>query len=372
MALAAAVVGLTLIVAQQLVPLPSDGNTIVTPPSDSSSHTTTNVTNVFPPPDPQYVIDTERQGAPIILQSGLLALDSNGASELASAFDLALGLGQVRKDLILLPAVKEINQGMQHIVLATLGLVVAALAVWGIIGQVFGSDTREAFEMLMKVPVWCILALTSLSWYSMVLDIFAALGGVIAASAHGAFGPALRPDFWSNTGLGLFDSFVGLFMLILLLLFVVKLLANTAFLAFCALVAPIFVFCKTTPWTSRWGDNWFHMVPATAGDLLAMLAMMALAAATLDHLQAQSTFHTILIDLGMLLALPLVQRLFGLEHAILRPLFFQSVLMASMMRGARVLGGPAAAAGVVAAAASAAPSAPTRTPRWSSSPGQTV
>jgi hypothetical protein len=331
MALAAAVFGMTLIVAQQVVPLPADGNTIVTPPSDSSSHTTTNVTNVFPPPDPQYVIETEQQGAPIILQSGLLALDSNGAGELASAFDLALELGQIRKDLVLLPAVKEINQGMQHVVVATLGLVVAALAVWGIIGQAFGSDAHEAFELLMKVPIWCVLALTSLSWYSMVLDIFAALGGVIATSARGAFGPVLRPDFWSNTGLGLFDSFVGLFMLILLLLFVIKLLANTAFLALCALVAPVFVLCKTTPWTSRWGDNWFHMVPATAGDLLAMLAMMVLAAATLDHLQAQSTFQTILIDLGMLLALPLVQRLFGLEHATQRSPFLQSVLLASMM-----------------------------------------
>src|SRR5262249_53859768 len=131
MALAGAVVGLTLM-AQQVVTLPSDGNSIVTPPSDSSSHTTTNVTNAFPPPDPQYVIQTEQQAARVILQSGLLALASNGAAELASAFALALELGQIRKDLILLPAVKEINQGMQHIVVATLGLVVAALALWGI------------------------------------------------------------------------------------------------------------------------------------------------------------------------------------------------------------------------------------------------
>jgi hypothetical protein len=227
--------------------------------------------------------------------------------------------------------------------------------------------------MLMKVPIWCVLALTSLAWYGMVLDIFAALGGVITTSAHGAFGPTLRSDFWSDTGLGLFDSFVGLFMLILLLMFILKLLANTAFLAFCALVAPVFVFCKTTPWTSRWGDNWFHMVPATAGDLLAMLAMMTVAAATLDHLEAQSAFQTIMIDLGMLLALPLVQRLFGLSHATQRPAFLQSVVMAGMMRGARALGSTVAApAAVASAVASAAPSAPTRTPRWSSSPGQTV
>ena len=365
MALAAAIVGLTLIVAQQVVPLPSDGNSIVTPPSDSSNHTTTNVTNVFPPPDPQFVIQTEQQGAPIILQSGLLALDSNGASELASAFELAVELGKVRKDLILLPAVKEINEGMQRIVLATLGLVIAALALWGIIGQAFGSDAHEAFEMLMKVPIWCIVALTSLSWYSMVLDIFAALGGVVASSAHGAFGTTLRPDFWSNTGLGLFDSFVGLFMLILMLLFVVKLLANTAFLAFCALVAPVFVLCKMTPWTSHWGDNWFRLVPATAGDLVAMLAMMVLAAATFDHLEAQSAFQTILIDVGLLLAMPLVQRLFGLEHATFGARLLQSMQFASIMRGAKALASTVSAAPVVvAAAADAAPSTPTRTPRW--------
>jgi hypothetical protein len=373
MALADAVVGLTLIVAQQVVTTPPDGNAVVTPPSDSSNHTTTNVVNVFPPPDPQYVIQTEQQGAPVIMQSGFEALNSNGAGELANAFDLALKLGQIRKDLILLPAVTEVNHGMQRIVVLTLGLVVAALALWGIIGQAFGSDAHEAFELLMKVPIWCILALTSLAWYSMVLDAFAALGSVITTSAHGAFGPTLRPDFWSNAGLGLFDEFVGLFMLILLLLFVVKLLANTAFLAFCALVAPIFVFCKTTPWTSRWGDNWFHMVPATAADLLSMLAMLVVAAATLDHLEGQSAFQTILIDVGMLLALPLVQRLFGLEHGHFGSRLLQSLQFASIMKGARALSRNAVAAPVaLTSAAVGASSAPTRTPRWSSSTGQSA
>jgi hypothetical protein len=373
MALADALVGLTLIVAQQVVTTLPEGNSVVTPPSDSSNHTTTNVTNVFPPPDPQYVIQTEQQGAPVIMQSGLEALDSNGAGELATAFELALQLGQIRKDLILLPAVTEINQGMQRIVVLTLGLVVASLALWGIIGQAFGSDAHEAFELLMKVPIWCILALTSLAWYGMVLDAFAALGGLITTSARGAFGATLRPDFWSNAGMGLFDEFVGLFMLILLLLFVVKLLANTAFLAFCALVAPIFVFCKTTPWTARWGDNWFHMVPATAGDLLSMLAMMVVAAATFNHLEGQSAFQTILIDVGMLLALPLVQRLFGLEHGHFGSRLLQSLQFASIVRGARALSRNAAAAPVVVASATTgASSAPTRTPRWSSSSGHSV
>jgi hypothetical protein len=371
-ALADAVVGLTLIVAQ-VVTTPPEGNPVVTPPSDPPSHTTTNVVNVFPPPDPQYVIQTEQQGAPVIMQSGFEALNSNGAGELASAFDLALKLGEIRKDLILLPAVTEINHGMQHIVVLSLGLVVAALSLWGIIGQAFGSDAHEAFELLMKVPLWCIVAMTSLAWYSMVLDAFAAVGSLIATSAHGAFGPTLRPDFWSNAGLGLFDEFVGLFMLILLLLFVVKLLANTAFLAFCALVAPIFVFCKTTPWTSRWGDNWFHMVPATAADLLSMLAMLVVAAATLDHLEGQSAFQTILIDVGMLLALPLVQRLFGLEHGHFGSRLLQSLQFASIMKGARAISRNAAAAPVtVASQAVGASSAPTRTPRWSSSTGQSV
>jgi hypothetical protein len=369
-ALADAVVGLTLIVAQQVVTTPPDGSPIVTPPSDSSNHTTTNVTNVFPPPDPQFVIETEQQGAPVIMRSGLEALNSNGAAELAAAFDLAMRLGQVRKDLILLPAVTEINHGMQRIVVLTLGVVVAALALWGIIGQAFGSDAHEAFELLMKVPIWCILALTSLAWYGMVLDAFAELGGVITDSAHGAFGATLRSDFWSNAGLGLFDEFIGLFMLILLLLFVVKLLANTAFLAFCAMVAPIFVFCKTTPWTSRWGDNWFHMVPATAGDLLSMLAIMVVAAATFEHLEGQSEFQTILIDLGMLMALPLVQRLFGLEHGHFGNRFMQSLQFATIMRGTRALSRSVVAPVAVASAVAAASSAPTRTPRWSSSSGQ--
>jgi hypothetical protein len=373
LALADAVVGLTLIVAQQVVTTPPEGNTVLTPPSDSSSHTTTNVVNVFPPPDPQYVIQTEQQGAPVIMQSGFQALNSNGASELANAFDLALRLGEIRKDLILLPAVTEVNHGMQRVVVLTLGLVVAALALWGIIGQAFGSDAHEAFELLMKVPIWCIVALTSLAWYSMVLDAFASLGTLITTSAHGAFGPTLRPDFWSNAGLGVFDEFVGLFMLILLLMFVVKLLANTAFLAFCALVAPVFVFCKTTPWTSHWGDNWFHMVPATAADLLSMLAMMVVAAATLDHLEGQSAFQTILIDVGMLLALPLVQRLFGLEHGHFGARLLQSLQFASIMKGARALSRTAVAAPVaVASATVGASSAPTRTPRWSSGSGPSI
>jgi hypothetical protein len=263
-----------------------------------------------------------------------------------------------------MPAVREINQGMQRIVLATLALVIAALALWGILGQAFGSDVHEAFEMLMKVPLWCILALTSLAWYAMALDIFAALGGVIAASARGAFGPTLRGDFWSDTGLGLFDSFVGLFMLILLLMFALKLLANTAFLAFCAAVAPIFVFCKATPWTARWGDNWFRMVPAAAGDLLAMLAMMTVAAATLDHLEARSAFQTIMIDLGMLLALPLVQRLFGLSEGGPRAMLLPAFVLASVLRGARGVASVAAPAGALGA-----PSTPTRTPRWSGQVG---
>jgi hypothetical protein len=358
----AALLGLGLIVAQQAIPLPPSGNPIVTPPADSQTQTTTNVTNnVFPPPDPQFIIQTEKDGAPVILQSALQTLDSNGATELSSAFEMALELGRIRSDLILMPAVREINQGMQRIVLATLGLVIAALALWGILGQAFGSDVHEAFEMLMKVPLWCILALTSLAWYAMALDIFAALGGVIASSARGAFGPTLRGDFWSDTGLGLFDSFVGLFMLILLLMFALKLLANTAFLAFCAAVAPIFVFCKATPWTARWGDNWFRMVPAAAGDLLAMLAMMTVAAATLDHLEARSAFQTILVDLGMLMALPLVQRLFGLSESGGRGLVSAFALSSIIRRGARGVASVASAPAGVAGA----PSTPTRTPRWS-------
>jgi hypothetical protein len=161
-------------------------------------------------------------------------------------------------------------------------------------------------------------------------------------------------------------------MLILLLLFVVKLLANTAFLAFCAMVAPIFVFCKTTPWTSRWGDNWFHMVPATAGDLLSMLAIMVVAAATFEHLEGQSEFQTILIDLGMLMALPLVQRLFGLEHGHFGSRLMQSLQFATIMRGTRALSRGVAAPVAVASAVAGASSAPTRTPRWSSSTGQSV
>jgi hypothetical protein len=359
MAIASALVGLTLIVAQQVITPSSDGNAIVSAPSDSSSQTTTNVTNVFPPPDPQYVIQTEQQGAPVILQSALQSIDTSGSKDLVNALDLGLQLAQLRKDLILTPAVQELNDGLQRIVFASLALVIAALCLWGMLGQLFGSDGREAFEAIGRVPLWCILALTSLAWYSLLLDGFAALGGVIASSAHGAFGPILRDDFWSNQGLSLFSAFTGLFLLLVVLWFIVKLFANTAFLALCAIVAPVFIFLKCTPWTSSWGDRWFRMVPAAAGDLLAMLTMMVIGSAALDHLELSNTFETIAFELGLLLAIPLVEELFGVRGSGIGGGRIWDVVFLGRLRRAL-----SASQVVRQAAPPSNPSRPTRAPRW--------
>ncbi len=47
------------------------GNPIVQPPPSGNTTMVNNTTNVFPPPDPAVVIETEKQSAPVILQSGL-------------------------------------------------------------------------------------------------------------------------------------------------------------------------------------------------------------------------------------------------------------------------------------------------------------
>jgi H+/gluconate symporter-like permease len=92
--------------------------------------------------------------------------------------------------------------------------------------------------------------------------------------------------------------------------------------------------------------------------------MMTVAAATLDHLEARSAFQTIMIDLGMLLALPLVQRLFGLSEGGPRAMLLPAFVLASVLRGARGVASVAAPAGALGA-----PSTPTRTPRWSGQVG---
>jgi hypothetical protein len=347
------------------------GNPIVEPPPLAPPQNPTvvnNTTNVFPPPDPALVVETEKKAAPVVLQSGLQALDASGGESIGEVFKLGLALGQVRKDLILLPVVQDLNQAMQRAVLGTLALVVAALCLWGLLGQVFGSDAAEAFEYLGRAPLWCVLALTSLQWYGLMLDAFAALGGVIASAGGAAFGPTLRPDFWSDAGLGLFAVFVGVFYLLNLLLFALQMFANTAFLGYCAVVAPIFVFLKTTPWTAHWGDNWFRMVPGTAGDLLAMLSLLAIGAAGLDRVTAGSAFATLGFDLGLLLTLPLIRRLFGLEGNSVGTRLLGSVFL---WRTIRQLRGPsgsttgAAAAAGAGGAAVASPTQATRAPRWS-------
>lgn len=352
---------------QVVEPAPSvGGSAIVQPSSSSSGSTTNNVTNVFPAPTADEVIATEKQAAPVVLQSGLSSIDADGGQGMSDVFKLGLSFASIRKDVILLPVVQTLNQGMTHIVLASLGMVIAALALWGLIGPLVGSDSREAFDYLMRVPLWCLIALSSMQWFGLVLDFFTALAGMIATDGQAAFGPTLRSDFWSNVGLGLFAEFVGLFYLICLLLFVLQAFTNTAFLAFCAVVAPVFVFLKTTPWTSRWGDNWFRMVPATAADLLAMLCILVIGAAGFNMETADSGLATIALDLGLLMCLPLVRRLFGLERGSAGGRFFGAMLFTRAIRslraGSRTSAPVSAAVGVAVAPVST--STPTRSPRW--------
>jgi hypothetical protein len=327
------------------------------------------VTNNYAAPSADVIADAESRAAPVVMESGLRAFDQNAGSQLGSAFDLALEMAQVRKDLIQSDAVQEINGGMQRIVALSLGLAFAALSLWGMIGQFFGSDGSEAFEALGRVPLWVLLGHTSWQWMGTMLDAFAALGGMIASSAHGAFGWALREDFWSNAGLGVFSVFVGAFMLLGFFFFALQLFADTAFLGVCAATAPAFLFLKTTPWTSRWGDNWLRMVPATLGDMLALLVLLVLGAAGLDHVTHNNAGLMIAFDLGLLAALPLIRRLFGLEgHS--AGSFFSTLFWLRMMRNMRTSGPTrgapsSAAAGAGAGAAAASATTPTRAPRWS-------
>jgi uncharacterized integral membrane protein len=205
----------------------------------------------------------------------------------------------------------------------------------------------------------------------MALDLFAKLGGVIATSGDAAFGPTLRSDFWSNAGLGLFALFVGLIYLLILAVFAIQLIANTAFLAFCAIVAPVFVFLKITPWTSSRGDNWFRMAPATAADLLAMLMLLTIGAKGLDKVTVSSAFGTIGLDLGLLLCLPLVRRLFGLEGGSVGTRLIGGILLVRTLRGLRGGSHTASSAGAatVGAAATSSATAATRAPRWAHSYG---
>ena len=75
------------------------------------------------------------------------------------------------------------------------------------------DEYDRILKALGRVPLWCLLALTSWYWYGTLLDLFVAVGGVITSSTTGVFGPTLRSDFWSNAGISLFAEFVGLFYL---------------------------------------------------------------------------------------------------------------------------------------------------------------
>jgi hypothetical protein len=345
----------------------------VPPPTGSTQNPTVinNTTNVFPPPDPEVTIATEAKAAPVIMQSGLQSIDTDGGKSVSQVFQLALTFGSIRKDIILSPIVQDLNRAMQRVIWATVALFIAALCLWGVFSQFLGSDAWEAFEALSRVPLWCLLAASSLQWYGMALDLFAKLGGVIATSGDAAFGPTLRSDFWSNAGLGLFALFVGLIYLLILAVFAIQLIANTAFLAFCAIVAPVFVFLKITPWTSSRGDNWFRMAPATAADLLAMLMLLTIGAKGLDKVTVSSAFGTIGLDLGLLLCLPLVRRLFGLEGGSAGTRLIGGILLVRTLRGLRGGSHTASSAGAatVGAAATSSATAATRAPRWAHSYG---
>lgn len=357
--------------AAQLNPI-VDGPHIDPPAGVHTTGSTTNVTNttnVFPAPSREEVIAIEGDAAPVILVSGFRALDMGAADSMNDFFRLALTFAQFRTDMLDLPMVQDINHGMTRIVQITLGLVIAALAMWGILSRYVGSDIREAFETLARVPLWAIMAMTSLQWYRVVLQGFAQLAGAVSTVGDGAFGPALRSDFWSNTGLGIFALFVGLFMFILLLMFFLQFLSNTAFLLVCAVVAPVFVFLKSTPWTQHLGTNWFKMVPATVGDTIAMLCILMIGAAGFSHITAPSAFATICLDIGLLMCLPLVKRLFGLEHHSAGSKLFAALAIGRMVgaiRGGRGGGGVQPTGGSDSGPATS-PTTPTQAPRWSTS-----
>src|SRR5438105_6259494 len=99
-----------------------------------------------------------------------------------------------------------------------------------------------------------------------------------------------------------------------------------------------------------------------------MLALLVVGAAGLDRIKGSTAFATIALNLGLLLCLPLVRRLFGLENNSVGSRIFGLVMLARLYRNLRHHGSSSTAAGAATgatgAAAASSPTQPTRAPRW--------
>lgn len=357
------------------------GNPIVSPPpAPGPSTTVNNVTNVYPAPPPEAVIDTERNAAPAILEGGFESLDRDAANRVSGFLNVGGQFSAIRRAIILQPRVLEMNQTAQRVVLLTLGLALAALALWGVIGTMFGSDGKEAMEAIGHVPLWAILALSSIAWYGLLLEFFERLVTLLSSTAVLTLGIPLQPGcppigpcetILTVGALGLFGLFLAFLYLLAVLYFAFQMWINTAFLALAGAVAPLFVFSKVTPWTGHFGDNWFRMVPGTCGDLVAMTVVLVLGGPTLDQFTHLEPFEQIALRLALLLCLGMVRQLFGLHHGAAGGRLLSTMFLARALRGARSgaasAGGAGTAAAASASAASASATAPTRAPRWTTS-----
>ena len=354
------------------------GPSVVLQPAPSNP--TVNVT--IPQPDPQVVLESQRQAAPVIMGGGFEALDQDAEHRVVGFLNVGGNFSAIRRGIILQPRVIELNQGAQRLILATLALAIAALALWGLIGHFFGSDGQEAFEAIGHVPLWTLLALSSLAWYALLLTLFERIVGVLSSTSvstlgapfHAGFCPEIGPcqSVLTVSSLGLFGLLLAFLYVLAVLFFAFQMWINTAFLALAGAVAPLFVFSKVTPWTAHWGDTWLRMVPGTLGDLVAMTVVLVLGGPTLEQLGAVEPFDQIALRLGLLLVLGMVRHLFGLNQHSAGGRMFSTFMLARALRagrGASAGGGAAAAAagGATAGTAAASAAAVTRAPRWATS-----
>jgi len=349
------------------------GNPIVQQPAPSPPNQTINVTNVFPPPDPALVIETERQAAPAILESGFEALTRDGAARTIGFLNVGGNFGLIRRAIIEQPRVLDVAHTGQRLVLASLGLALAALALWGLIGHFVGSDAHEAFEAIGHLPLWALAALSTIAWYGLLLTMFEAIGGALSNTAVEVLGaplgacPEIGPcqNALTAAAMGVFGLLMTFLYILAVLFFGFQMWLNTAFLAFAGAVAPPFVFSMATPWTKRWGHNWFRMVPGTLGDLVAMSVVLVLGGPTLEQLGSNEPFNQIALRIALLLVLGMVRHLFGLDQSSAGGRMFSALLLARALR--RGGGGAATTAPAATSSSPPSPASPARAPRWGSS-----
>jgi hypothetical protein len=351
--------------------LQATGNVIVSSPSSSSSSSPA-VTVIDPKPDPALVAQTAEQGAPFALAGGFSSFDTDAAARASTFLNFGNAFAQFRQNLVNQPRVHQVNSAMARLVLGLLGLTLAALALWGIFGQLVGSDWSEAVETLARVPLWALIAVTSYSWLLLLMQVFGIVGAALSSTLQGTFGPPLGAGAF-DVPLGplgptnlLAQLVLGALYILAVLWLVLELFIASVLLALMAAIAPLLIFAAATPWTRRFASRWWHVTTGTMVDLVLMGAVIGLGGPILEQFGQQEPFTQMLLRLGLIFVLFRVRSIFGLHYmggsSILSTLFLARMLAT---RGAAVLGAGRAAGSAVATGPGRAAEPVPRAPRYS-------